>query len=46
MIKGLEGMTYEERLRELNVYSLKKHKQVKEDLIIYKYFKAKRWGII
>lgn len=26
MIKGLEGMTYEERLRELNVYSLKKHK--------------------
>lgn len=26
MIKGLESMTYEERLRELNVYSLKKHK--------------------
>lgn len=26
MIKGLEGMAYEETLRELNVYSLKKHK--------------------
>lgn len=41
MIKGLDHLSYKERLRELSLLSLKKRQQRGDLIIIYKYLKGR-----